>query len=307
MELLNEEIESAVPERTNEELDKLADSSDHATNRDRAMTKEPEKATPQKTEEGFEFVHNGKPIKASREQILKWAQMGYDRPQFAQKINQEKAKWEAQKAEWEKSWGVYKQIDEYAKGNQDWWNHVVQSWQTKGAIPQAGQPGMPQQTPGNDPYAPKFQALEQKLSQIEPVLSQFQKAQAEAKAREEDQKLEQEIQSIRAKHADLDWDTLDENGKSLELRILEHAQQNGIPKFTMAMRDLLHDELVAKAQSQAKLSIAKGIQAKTKLGVLGESPTPTKGMPAKNRDMRKTSYEELEADIREEIQRGQYK
>ena len=122
----------------------------------------------------------------------------------------------------------------------------------------------------------------------------------------QDQALDQEVQSIREKHADLDWNTLDENGKHLELRVLEHAQANGISSFKAAFRDLLHDDLISRAASQGKLAIAKGIQNRSKLGVLGESPTPQKGMPTPNRNMRTTSYEDLEADIREEIRRGNF-
>lgn len=303
MEMLDEK-EPQLDERTNDDLDKLADDSDKATNRERPMTKEAVKPEPKK-DDGFEFTHNGKPIKANREQIIKWAQMGYDRPQFAQKLNAEKAKWEQDRQNWEKSWGPYKQIDEYAKQNQDWWNFILQQWQTRGqGNPQASAPGAAQAHQGQpDPFAPKLQALEQKLvSKFEPVLSHFE----QMKVREEDAKLEREIQSLREQHADLDWETRDENGKSLELRILEHAQAQNIPTFRAAMRDLLHDELLSRASNQAKISIAKGIQAKTKLGVLGETSTPTKGMPQKNRDMRKTSYEELENDIREELRAGRF-
>jgi len=294
--------EAASDVRTDAELDRLADDSDKATNRERPMS-EPEAKPKASESEEFEFIHGGKPVRGTREQILKWAQQGYDYPQRAQKLNQEKAKWEQEKQKWEQSWGIYKQIDEYAAKNKEWWDFIQKGWQNRGAVsqPATASQEIPGQIPGNDPYAPKFQLLEQKISQLEPLVSQFMEEKKLLHEKAEDEKLDKEIKSIREQHADLDWVSLDENGKSLELRVLEHAQKNGIPTFKAAFRDLLHDELITKAQSMGKLAVAKGIQNRTKLGVLGESPTPTKGVPVKNRDIRKTSYEELEQDIREEL------
>lgn len=301
-----EENNSVAPDtRSEEELDTLVDGGEKATNRERPMADEPKKeAAP--TKEEYEFVHNGKPIKGTRDQIIKWAQMGYDRPQFAQKFNQEKQKWEQDRQNWEKQWGVYRQIDDYAKQNKDWFDHWQQAWQNKGQIQQPGaQSPQTGAIPAEiQPYLSKIQSLEQKLSQFEPVVNQILERDQVAKQKEEDTKLDQEVQSIRKQYQDLDWDNLDENGRSLEMRVLEHAQTNGISKFGAAFKDLLHDDLISRAQAQAKQAVAKGIQNRTKLGVLGESPTSQKGMPERNRNIRDTTYEELEQEIREEIKRG---
>lgn len=309
--------------RTNEDLDKLVDSNEVASNRSGpTMTEEAPKASSVPSDDGFEFTHNGKAIKATREQLLKWAQQGYDYPQRAQKLNQEKAKWDQEKQSWEKQWGHYKQIDEFAQKNKDWWNHVVQGWNSRGGQ-QVPIPGAPQGqqtipngqgslqgqngagTPQYDQWGQKFQTLEQKLSQIEPFIAEFQQERLQSKERAADETLEKEIKSIREKHSDLDWDSLDDNGKKLELRILEHAQATGIPTFRAAMRDMLHDELVMKAQSQGKLAVTKGIQTRSKLGVLGESPTPIGRMtPRAPQNIRKTSYEQLQQEALEELRSG---
>jgi len=306
-ELLQEQDSAPAPaERTTEELDLLADNVGKSSrNSERPMTAPPEKEKPQ-TKEEFEFEHGGKKIKGTREQLIKWAQMGYDRPQFMQKFNQEKAQLEAEK----QKYAPYLQIDEFAAKNPQWWNFIQQQWNARSQFnPQTqAQTAIPSQQPGqalpaNDPYAPKLQSLEQKLSQIEQFANQWQQEKILEVERAEDHKLEQEIQSIRKEYEDLDWQSLDENGKSLEFRVLEHAQANGIPRFSTAFRDLLHNDLIARAQGQAKIAVSQGIQAKTKLGVLGKSPTPksTQWMPPTNKDIRKTSYEELENEIRQEL------
>jgi hypothetical protein len=296
--------------RSNEELDALADKTDTATNHERPMREAEKPAEKEKApDETFEFTHNGKPIKATREQLIKYAQQGYDYPQRAQKLNLERQKWEQERQNWEKQWGVYRQIDDYARQNQEWWNLVQNAWSNR-SNPQtlaSAQPNDPiaASNPGqNDPYAPRFQVLESKLSQLEQLAATIAEEKRIQQEREQDQKLDSEIQSIRQQHSDLDWDSLDENGKSLEMRIMEHAQATGIPSFRAAMRDLLHEQLVGRAESLGKLAISKGIQNRTKIGVLGESPTPTKAMPSQPRDIRKTSYEELEREIREELRSG---
>jgi hypothetical protein len=297
-----------VDSRTDEELDALADNNT-ASNKERAMSEEPVKEAPAQKED-YEFVHNGKPIKATRDQIIKWAQMGYDRPQFAQKLNQEKAQWLQEKTQFEQlrsKYKPYEEIDQWASKNPDQWQRLEALWkQNQNPSYQASQNPESVGNAGGEfqPYISKIQLLEEKLGKFEPIVSQIMEREQEAKIKEEDSKLDQEIRSIQTQYKDLDWNSLDAEGKTLETRILEHAQTSRIPTFRAAMRDLLHDDLMNRGQAQAKLSVAKGIQSRTKLGVLGESPTSQRGRESNTRNIRETSYEDLERDIREELRRG---
>lgn len=300
-----EEIENVAAERTTEELDQLADGTELSRNTERPMTEaDTEKASARagqkKAEDGFEFEHGGKKVKANREQMIKWAQMGYDRPQAMQKFNAEKRAWDDEKKKWEGQWGIYRQIDDWARQNPEAWNHIQQGWQRRGTAPAVNGDAAAGSAP--DAYSPKLQALEQQFSQFAPVVQKLEGYLQNVQNEAEDRELDQEVQSIREQHKDLDWTNPDENGKSLELRVLEHAQEIGTKSFKVAFRDLLHEELVNRAASQAKLAVAKGIQKNSKLGVLGESPTSR--MKSPQRDIRKTSYEELEAEIKEELRQG---
>jgi hypothetical protein len=291
--------------RTTEDLDKLADSTETSRNGTRGMTQETapaKEAAKSKTEE-YELEIGGKKVKGTREQVIKWAQMGYDRPQFMQKYNQaqqERAKLKEQEKTYGQKYSVYQQIDDYAAKNPEWWNYIQQGWQTRGTH----QPGATPAATTGAVQDPRVDTLASTLNQVQQFIQQTQQEKQIAFQKEKDQELDSEIKSIRESHKDLDWDSIDENGKSLELRILEHGSTNGIPTFRAAMRDLLHDDLLARASSQAKISVAQGIQQKTKLGVLGTSPTPTKWTPKSNKPIRQTSYEDLEAEIREELRQG---
>lgn len=282
---------------TDEKMDELVAQSEESPNTDIPMEKE-ETAPPvdpkaEAQAEMYEFVHNGKTIQAPRDQMIKWAQMGYNYPQRAQQLNQQLQQWEQQKSAWEKDWGVYKQVDQWAKQNPDQWQRIQQGLE-------APEP----QAPQHDPYASKFKQLESKLSATEQFIQAQMAEKQQATRAQEDQKLNQEITSIRDQYKDLEWDTPDQDGKSLEHRVLEHAEKLGIPSFDAAFKHLLHDQLVARAQNFGKQTVAKNIQQQTRMGVLGKSPTPaTKGF-SQPKDIQNQSYESLLQEALSELGMG---
>lgn len=256
-------------------------------------------ATQPDTKQTLEFTHNGKQVKGTLEQVLKWAQQGYDYPQKMQQLNQQTNRWNAEKQQWEQKWGQYKQIDEYAKTNPQWWNTVKQQWETRGTTPQTTE----QTQAGNQPdrYQQEIQALKDQLAQVAQPVQQYLTLQQQEQVKGEDLALDNEIKSIRDKYKDLDLDAIDESGKSLEFRVLEHASQHGIKSFQTAFRDLCHDQILANAQQQAKLNVASEVQKNSRLGVLGKSPTPqTKGFqPVQN--IRNKSYNDIDAETLAEL------
>lgn len=307
-----EEIESTSPAQedlTDQQMDDLVSRSEKPSNRDIPMTREDPKAQPEKdpvdNDLNFEFKHNGKTVKATREQMLKWAQQGYNYPQLLQKFNQEKSTWEKTRQQAEAQYGQYQQIDQWAKQNPQAWQqlqHLYQQLQT-GQITQ-GQYNQQTQAVQNQAQAQNPQSFAQLDPQIAQKFNEVSEFVQSEKEKAEDRELDQEIQSIRAKHKDLDWESLDENGKSLEARVLEHATELGTKKFSVAFKDLLHDELLARAQAQAKQQVSKGIQQKTRLGLLSESSTPKKPGFSQAKDPKKQTYEELAREAIEELKAG---
>lgn len=297
---MTDQTEDTNTELTDERMDELVNGTTESNTREIPMTKDetPEASAAAKpAEELMEFFHNGKPIKGTREQIIKWAQMGYGVPQTMQKFNQDKTQWETQKTQWEKQWGHYRQVDDWAKNNPDQWQRIQASLQN----PDQGQnPSATNSTP-----LPEIQSLKAELNQIKGVAQTWQEHMTQQQTKAEDEKLNQEIQSIQEKYKDLDWKNPDETGKSLEFKVLEHAQSNGIKNFATAFKDFYHDELISRAEAQAKQNVSKGIQAKTKLGILGESPTPRKGV-APVTDVKNKSYEDIMSEIRAERAQGLY-
>ena len=120
-----------------------------------------------------------------------------------------------------------------------------------------------------NPLLQDFQTLKQQVQE----LAQYKNAVVE---RQEDQAYIGELESIKKQYPKIDLATPDETGKSLEYKILEHAQQNGIKKFSIAFKDYMHDELLKLKEEEAKEKLIKDKNAKSKLGILDVSTTPTK-------------------------------
>ena len=238
------------------------------------------------------FKANGKEIKATRDQILQWASMGYNYPQRAaelkaqqERFEQERAQWEQTLKEMEQRWSPYKEVDEYASKNPDWWRQIQESY--KGVQAQHAPP-------------PEIQALQTQMEELKQFIEQQKIEKESIRTQEEDRALADEVESIRKQFSNIDFDTPDAEGKSLEMKVLEHAVNNGIKSFKTAFRDFYHEHLVSKAREEGKELVSKDIQKRTKLGLLGETSKPTKGLKVAE-NVRSKSYDDLLKEALAEI------
>ncbi len=250
-----------------------------------------EAAKPQaqaQTPQSYKLTINGKEIEAPLDKVLQWAQMGYNYPQKAGELNQKEQaflKRQQELEERESKWKPYKEVDEYATQNPDWWGQVQEAYKQKIAGAQTN---------------PELQQLKQELQELKKFKEEFHTEKQTLKAQEEDQKLSQEVESIRKTYPNIDFQTPDEEGKSLEMKVLQHAMDHNIASFRVAFRDYYHDHLLGKAKEEGKELVSKEVQKRSKLGILGESPKPTKGLkPAEN--VKDKSYEQLAREALEEL------
>lgn len=242
----------------------------------------------------LEFTWNGQSIKApfSDPRIKQWASQGYDYAQRIQQFNQERQAFENQRKEFGSLESRYKEVDEYAKANPDWWERVEGAYLAdKNKL-----------DPSN-PINPVLQKFEQKLTEQEKFINSIKEKEQQAFNAQEDAKLDSEIKSIQEKYPDINLSSVDETGKSLELRVLDHAAKNGIKSFQTAFRDLLHDDLLKRTEEKGKLAAQKEMQAKRKAGLLGTSSTPLKGI-TESRNVKNKSYNDLLDEALSEIQAG---
>jgi hypothetical protein len=232
----------------------------------------------------WEFESGGKKIvPESRDKLKVWASQGFNYSQRMGLLNKEHetrlaavAQAEAKAQEEAKRYSPYREVDEYAQQNKEWWEHVQKSYQER---------EQPKLDPAlNQVLAPlqeKLGWLEQTIKEREAEAQQAKAAQEslqlEERQREEDQTLDQEIQAIRKQHPNIDLSSTDPvSGETLEHRILKHCQDNGIKSFKAGYRDYLHDQLIEEAKTNGRTQIAKDKVEAARKGILGKTPAPTK-------------------------------
>lgn len=231
---------------------------------------------------------NGQQITATLEQLQKWAQQGYDYPQKMQAFKQ-------QQTEFEQRYKPYQDIDDYAKQNPQWWSTVQKAWDSRTEQQQA----QAVQSDPNNPFLQKLSQFEEKFSKLEQVAQTYQQEKQNQLRQSEDQQLTTEIQSMREQYKHLDWNAADDRGYNLELQVMAYANERGIKKFDDAFKSYNLDRLMSIAQERGKEQVGKDIQKRTKLGLLGQSPTPT--VKSKYEYDKSKSYEQLEREALEEL------
>lgn len=236
----------------------------------------------QPTAQEIEFTWNGKQIKApvTDPRVKQWASQGYD---YAQKMADFNRKQQEIAAREQELTGRYGAIDEYVRQNPQFWDHVTQEWQRQ---------QMGGQVDPNNPLFKELQSLKSEIGQVKEFKQTLEQERLAIQRQQEDQALEQEIGSIREQYPDIDLAAPDANGASLETRVIKHALDNNIKSFRAAFRDLLHDDLLKREADKAREAVTKDLQKRQKSGLLGTSPTPTKGL-SQPEDIKNHSYESL--------------
>jgi hypothetical protein len=225
----------------------------------------------------WEIDYRGQKVKAdSFDKFRQWAQQGYDYSQRMADLKRQQQEYESKY----KGFDRYAEVDEYAKQNKEWWNHVEQAWQTRDQFQASMQ--------GQDPLAP----IKSEFNELKSFVSELKEERTKEQIRQQDEALNGEMKSIQDKYPDLDFNAVDDSGYSLEYRILKHANEIGTNSFRAAFNDYYHDKLTQMAASKALANQAKEQQVNAKKGLLGTSPTPRKAV-ARAENVRGKSYDAL--------------
>ncbi len=248
------------------------------------------------------FTANGKEVVADDpEKLKKWASMGYNYGQHISDFKKEQETFNTRQQEFDSKYALYEKIDKAAADNPKWWDHVQNSFNQMGQdSPLAQTPEKGEQSEVN----PEIQAIKEEfgkeLQDLRTFKDEMLAKQNAHKMEQEDRALKEEIQSIRDVHSDLDWTTPNEDGKTLEYRVLEHAQNKNIDSFEIAFKHLMHDELINRARQASLDTARKEIQRNHKLGLLGETPEPLKKVIGDS-DPKSSSWEDLENEALKEF------
>jgi hypothetical protein len=240
----------------------------------------------------WEFDWNGKKVAPdSVEKARTWMSQGYNYSQRMAEINRKERDFQTQ-AEKYKGYDRYDQINSYAKANPEWWKFVESQWASRSAF----QPGAEAQ-----PLDPRLEAMIAPLLEKVEALNQWketaeQKATREAQERE-DSALQADIDAIREQNPTIDFDAVDETGRTLEQRICAHGSEIGTKSFRAAFRDYLHDQLVESAKAQ---SIAAQAKPKTAAPPRGTTTTSTPRKAERSVQVKGKSYDDITKAVMDE-------
>lgn len=278
------------------DVDSLLQSIEQPGSTDIPMKAETPEPSPQpQAPSELEFSWKDKQIKVpySDARVKQWASQGYDYAQRMAEFKQQEQAFTQKQQQISELEQMYGPVDKYVRENPDWWNHVMQQYQTRQQQAQATQDP-------NNPVLGVLNDLQSKLQQHEQFISESTQEKLRLQREKDDQALTGDIQSIRDTYKNIDFDTPDEFGKSLEYKVLEHAHQNGIRNFKTAFKDFYHDQLMKHAEERGKQNVQNDIQKKTKLGLLGTSQAPKKAINSAQ-NVKNKSYNELYREALDEL------
>lgn len=233
------------------------------------------------------FKWNNRDIKVpvTDPRLTQWASQGYDYAQRMAEFNKQQAEFAKQAELISQKEQRYSPVEQYIEQNPEWWNYVNAQYQQ-------AQKGLGTEVDPNNPLVQKVETFGQDLSQIKQFIESKKAEEKAYQQAQQDQALEAEIKSIRDSYADLDWTNPNESGHTLEMQVLAHARENGISNFKAAFRDMMHEKLMMRAEEKAKENAVKERQKQTKLGLLGKTPAPKKGLTSAV-DYKNRSYDDL--------------
>lgn len=273
-------------EITSEQVDELlAQAESPAAPMEVSVPPEPPKEQQTQEDPEVELTYKGEAIKLPMSKVKSYAQQAYDYNVKMKALNEERQAFASKQAEIEslrEQLQEYQQVQEWAKQNPSLWEAAQNAFQQDQGQKQQGQPQAIENSPA-------FQKLFERLDSLESKLNSEQDAKS-------DQALDQQINEYKTAYPDFDWVEADENGDTLEQRIINHATENGISSFKAAANDMLLDKIIEKRTAKAKQDAAKEIQRTNRLGITPLKPTDTQ--PRSNRNL---SYEELEQEALTEL------
>jgi hypothetical protein len=233
------------------------------------LTVAPEPANTQEAPAGFrkEITVNGEKIVVDDESKYdQWAQQGRHYSQQMAELNEQKAAWEAEKAEMDRRLSQYSDVDSYAKENPDWWNHVETNFNNRNA-----EALTPEIKAALDPVLQDF-------GEMKSFVNKIQIERQEEIAKKEDEALKGEVANLSKEYPEIDFTAADQAGQSFELQILKHAEAQGIPSFRAAFLDYHQGQLQTIYEARGRKAAEDAIAQRNKAGILGRTPAPTKAV-----------------------------
>lgn len=206
----------------------------------------------------------GKDVSLPFSKVKNFAQQAYSYSEDNRTLKSERESFESERQQHLAEMEEIRRIDAYARENPQWLSHWQQAYQA--AQQQQQQQPYQGQSDFSNPLQPVVQTLQQQVAELQShFASHKEQAQTEAESRATKQ-LDEKISAYREEHPYFDWNTPDDNGQTLEDRVIQYAADNNIGRFNVAADSMLMQQIIDKRVELAKADTAKQIQKQHKLG-----------------------------------------
>jgi uncharacterized protein (UPF0147 family) len=213
--------------------------------------------------QNYKYTANGKEIEEDLDTILQRASQGYNYAQHMQELKAKQDEIAQQESTINSLREKWEQYDKYANENPEWAEFVRGQWENRNKQQADDKSGDSSAVP---------ESVRAELAELKKFKEEIQHNFQKQREAEEDAILQQQFDEISKKYPDYDLKHTDpRTGMSLEMQVLEHARVNGIHSVKAAFRDMMHDDLVAKAITKAKEDAAKELAKRTQKGFVAES------------------------------------
>lgn len=243
-----------------------------------------EEAPTQSEQDAYELAEG---VKVGKDDLINYAKEGYTYKQTAEDFKKKQE-------EFNQTYSKYSEIDKWAQDNPEQWSYVLENYNKN--LTQNNNQNYNESNKQNSPdlkgVSPELKSYLDQINDINLKVKNLEGFWELDRRKKEDAALDEEINSIKEKYKFWDFSQKDEAGQTLEQKVLKHAAQIGVDRFEIAFRDLMHDKLIEKAREEGKEGVAKDLERKSKLGILGETKQSIfKVNESKNR--KNKSYDEL--------------
>jgi hypothetical protein len=208
-------------------------------------------------------------IPKTRQELLNWAQLGYNYDQRSKALTQREQQQEQLNAKYEQ----LEQVNQLFEQVPDFKRRVFEIYQEM-----QGQKNRPASQPGAAPAGQMDPSVAQYISGLEQRVSQFETRFKKFDESAADNEVRSEIKDLRASHPDEEWDVQDaETGKTLEREVVEHAYKNSFPSLRAAYRDLMWESVQAKSKAEALKDASEKQRKNVKAGVVSNGGSGARG------------------------------
>lgn len=232
-----------------------------------------------------EINWRGKPVRLPLSKVLDHANKGYDYSQRMAEFNKKSREFEQRQKSMETDYASYVELDKAIRTTEGaaWWQHVNEAWKNRAnGVQQPQQAQQQSQVPQE--LLELISPLKRELDDLRSFKTNLEEERKLKDQKDVDDRYLKDREDVIKANPDVDFDTPDESGESLEYKILKHANDTGIKSFKSAWRDLDYDKRAEREQSKARQAVTKGISEQERLGIRKSNKpfNKSQGLPMQN-------------------------